>query len=177
MKTIAYLVALSFAIGLNVSPARAASGELCSSVAGDAAAQACGIANEIRRKHGLKEMKVDPKLVEMARIQAQHLANKFGNPCTKSPKIKCLSHKGPNGNSLSDRMRSVGLYTIVGENINYGYDDLAGAFYNGWMESPAHKKNLMHGQFVRQGYARVGDYRVHVMAEKEVERKKKPKKG
>jgi uncharacterized protein YkwD len=55
-------------------------------------------------------------------------------------------------------------YHCAGENINFGYQTLERAF-GGWMKSKVHREHLMDSRFRRQGYARVGEYRVHVMAD------------
>ena len=43
----------------------------------------------------------------------------------------------------------------IGENIASGYTS-ARAVFNGWIESPRHRANIMRRQFRRVGFAKVG---------------------
>jgi len=131
--------------------------------------QACEVANEIRASKNLPLMEVDPAVCQAAKTQAQFLFKKFG-ACNKAKKKECLSHSGQGVSdasaALTKRLQAAGAgFNLATENINIGYVDLDGAFNRGWMRSKVHRANLLDRRFRRQGYARVGEYRVHVLTD------------
>ncbi len=65
------------------------------------------------------------------------------------------------GETVSDRARRSGYRsTFVGENIayNFGYDNPAWQFFDGWMKSPGHYANIINGDYTEIG---VGVVRTH----------------
>jgi uncharacterized protein YkwD len=66
------------------------------------------------------------------------------------------SHNGRDGSSGTDRIRRMGYMNgagswATGENIAYGYRTVDQAF-EGWINSPAHCKNIMNPRFVHTGF-------------------------
>ncbi|MCJ7621661.1 MAG: CAP domain-containing protein [Anaerolineae bacterium] len=98
--------------------------------------------NEERAKHGLPALRVDATLMEVANRRARELAGSY-------------SHYGPNGERMWEiEARQAGYPGQVGENIGKqpltagitGQDLIAG-----WMNSPAHRTNLLSDRFTAIG--------------------------
>jgi uncharacterized protein YkwD len=86
----------------------------------------------------------DPKLNVVAQAHARDMADRgyFG-------------HVTPEGKTLVQRLREAGIvYSAAGENIAANFSALATV--DAWMESPAHRQNLLNGAFHKLG---VGVYR------------------
>jgi uncharacterized protein YkwD len=69
-----------------------------------------------------------------------------------------FSHSSPNGNSFVDRIESAGYMRgarlwLVGENLVWGTGELStpANLVKAWMESPAHRANLLRGRFKELG--------------------------
>jgi uncharacterized protein YkwD len=67
-------------------------------------------------------------------------------------KQRFFAHVTPGGKDVLDRIRPTGYVHgrwSLGENIAWGSGALATprAIMNGWMHSPGHKANILHGQF------------------------------
>jgi uncharacterized protein YkwD len=69
-----------------------------------------------------------------------------------------FSHTAPNGSSFVDRIESAGYMRgarlwLVGENLVWGTGDLStpSALVKAWMDSPAHRGNLLRGRFKEIG--------------------------
>lgn len=69
-----------------------------------------------------------------------------------------FSHTSPNGTSFIDRIESSGYMRgarlwLVGENLVWGTGELStpGNLVQAWMESPAHRANLLRGRFKEVG--------------------------
>lgn len=92
--------------------------------------------NTERSKHGLTELEWSESLAAVARLHSQDMANG-----------KFFSHRGSNGSMVDDRADRLGLGTwkSIGENIAYmrGYEDPAALAVAKWLESTAHRKNLL----------------------------------
>jgi uncharacterized protein YkwD len=92
--------------------------------------------NTVRRGQGLPELEWNDDVAAVARIHSQNMA-----------KDKFFSHRGSDGSMVDDRADRVGLgsWRTIGENIAYmrGYDDPAALAVQKWMESTAHRKNLL----------------------------------
>jgi uncharacterized protein YkwD len=69
-----------------------------------------------------------------------------------------FSHTSPNGSSFVDRIESAGYMRgarlwLVGENLVWGTGELStpASLVKAWMESPAHRANLLRGRFKEVG--------------------------
>lgn len=69
-----------------------------------------------------------------------------------------FAHTAPNGNSFVDRIESSGYmrgarHWLVGENLVWGTGELStpAGLVKAWMESPAHRANLLRGRFNEVG--------------------------
>jgi uncharacterized protein YkwD len=107
------------------------------------------LTNEFRRENGLEELKTDEKLHKAASYFAAFLAraDKFGHEA--------------DGNQPWDRVALFGYdYCVVAENIAFqmkstGFEtkELAGMFFEGWQESPPHRKNMLQPHVSETGLA------------------------
>lgn len=92
--------------------------------------------NSVRRAEGLSELEWSDDVAAVARLHSQNMAE-----------AKFFSHRGTDGSMVDDRADKIGLgaWRTIGENIAYmrGYDDPAGLAVEKWMESTAHRKNLL----------------------------------
>ncbi|HKP70066.1 MAG TPA: CAP domain-containing protein [Pyrinomonadaceae bacterium] len=92
--------------------------------------------NATRRSNGLEDLEWDEQVAAVARLHSQNMAEK-----------KFFSHRGTDGSMVDDRADRVGLgkWLMIGENIAYmrGFDDPAGLAIEKWMESTAHRNNLL----------------------------------
>lgn len=96
------------------------------------------VMNKTRRAHGLKPLRLDPKLLRAARWQSADMATKG-----------YFAH-----GAFRDRMISFGVRgPQVGENLAWGTGSLAAPriVVEQWLRSPEHRVNLL-----RPGYRRVG---------------------
>jgi uncharacterized protein YkwD len=95
--------------------------------------------NEFRKEHGRGELKTNPELTRAARYFADFMArtDKYGHTA--------------DGKQPWERASKYGYdYCIVAENIAYEFNDagfttteLARGFFEGWKESPEHRKNML----------------------------------
>jgi uncharacterized protein YkwD len=95
--------------------------------------------NAERATHGLKPLKPDPELVQVARA---HSRDMFARGY--------FSHVTPEGKELSHRIRQARLgYLVAGENLALAQTlPLA---HQGLMNSPGHRANILRPQFGRLG--------------------------
>ncbi|MES2938286.1 MAG: CvpA family protein [Pseudomonadota bacterium] len=97
------------------------------------------LVNEERAKEGLKPLKADPELAEVARA---HSRDMFARGY--------FSHVSPDGGKLSDRMRKGELrYLLAGENLALA--PTLPMAHQGLMNSPGHRANILRPQFGRVG--------------------------
>lgn len=93
--------------------------------------------NEKRAELGLKPLAWNDQLAGVARLHSQNMASQ-----------DFFSHKGINGDYVSDRADSLnlGVWRAIGENIafNRGYDDPVMQAVESWIDSPSHRRNLMN---------------------------------
>ncbi|CAA6605485.1 Allergen V5/Tpx-1 family protein [Rhodospirillaceae bacterium LM-1] len=96
--------------------------------------------NEVRRDHGLPSLRLDSQLGRAAQDFARELAD-WGQ----------LSHKGPNGSNLDQRLVRQGYaYRLAAENLASGMIgprqtvDL-------WLESPGHRENMLRPELREAG--------------------------
>lgn len=99
--------------------------------------------NQIRKTQGLEPLKANEKLARVAREYSRQMAAK-----------NFFSHYGPAGDSVADRVRTVGVvYRLVGENlaktVNAPKPDQVAV--RGWMNSPGHRANVLRREFSESG--------------------------
>jgi uncharacterized protein YkwD len=84
------------------------------------------------------------QLSNLARVHSQDMAEQ-----------KFFSHRGSDGSMVDDRADKLGVanWSAIGENIAFlrGYDEAARSAVERWMESPAHKKNLLDKRWKETG--------------------------
>jgi uncharacterized protein YkwD len=104
--------------------------------AGDLERKVFGLLNTVRRSQGLEALEWNDDVAAVARLHSQNMADD-----------KFFSHRGSDGSMVDDRADRLGLgaWRTIGENIAYmrGYDDPAALAVEKWMESTAHRKNLL----------------------------------
>ena len=95
-----------------------------------------GLLNAERRAKGLSDLVWNDDVAAVARMHSQNMASE-----------KFFSHRGSDGSMVDDRADRVGLgaWRTIGENIGYvrGYEDPAGLVIQKWLESTAHRQNLL----------------------------------
>lgn len=105
----------------------------------DLEARMLEMVNAERAQAGLKPLKADPELAEVARAHSQDMFARG-----------YFSHVTPDGQDLADRIRRAKLgYLNAGENLALA-QTLGGA-HQGLMNSPGHRKNILRPQFGRLG--------------------------
>lgn len=104
--------------------------------AGEIEREVFELLNTVRRGKGLTKLEWNDDVAAVARIHSQNMA-----------KEKFFSHRGTDGSMVDDRADRVGLgaWRSIGENIAYmrGYDNPAELAVQKWMESTAHRNNLL----------------------------------
>ena len=96
--------------------------------------------NLARRKEGLSTLTLSDKLCEVAQVRAVEQSQMGG-----------ISHKRPDGSEWYTILKEYGLSaTGCGENLAVNYSS-ASAVVKAWLESPAHKTNIMNTQYVSMG--------------------------
>ncbi|HUR96445.1 MAG TPA: CAP domain-containing protein [Pyrinomonadaceae bacterium] len=92
--------------------------------------------NAERVRNGLTELEWSDNLAAVARLHSDDMAS-----------AKFFSHRGSDGSMVDDRADRLGLgaWRSIGENIAYmrGFEDPAGLAVSKWLESAAHRKNLL----------------------------------
>ncbi len=98
--------------------------------------------NTVRRREGLRAIYLDPRLALAARNHAKDMARN-----------NYFSHRSLSGARLSDRVARTG-YCISGlaENIAFGHRSVDTVF-SSWINSPAHRRNMLRPQAVTFGVA------------------------
>jgi uncharacterized protein YkwD len=97
--------------------------------------------NAERRAKGLGPLRSNQRLQRASQLMAKLMV-----------KQRFFAHDTPDGRSLLDRVKPTG-YTKgrwqLGENLAWGSGPLATprSIVNGWMHSPGHKANILHGSF------------------------------
>jgi uncharacterized protein YkwD len=98
--------------------------------------QIFALINAERLRNGLSELEWSESLAAVARLHSDDMAN-----------AKFFSHRGSDGSMVDDRADRLGLgaWRSIGENIAYmrGFEDPAGLAVSKWLESSAHRKNLL----------------------------------
>lgn len=102
-------------------------------------ARMLALVNEERAREGLKPLRADPELAEVARA---HSRDMFARGY--------FSHVSPDGGKLSDRMRKSEVrYLLAGENLALA--PTLPLAHQGLMNSPGHRANILRPQFGRVG--------------------------
>jgi uncharacterized protein YkwD len=98
--------------------------------------QVFALINAERNRNGLTELEWSDSLAAVARLHSEDMAT-----------AKFFSHRGSDGSMVDDRADRLGLgvWRSIGENIAYmrGFDDPAALAVEKWLESTAHRKNLL----------------------------------
>ena len=102
----------------------------------------------------LPPLSIDSRLTQSARRHARDMADN-----------NQLSHTGSDGSTAGQRIQAAGYnYSWYGENIGWGFTS-PGAMVDWWMNSPAHRANILHSQFtdvgVAYGWNESSSYRHH----------------
>lgn len=100
--------------------------------------------NAERRHQGLPDLVYNDQLDQMAKIQAQNMA-----------RFQKMAHVLPGASlpTLGDRARYVGYhFGRLAENVALGFPN-AETVVTGWMESKAHRANILDGSVIETGIA------------------------
>lgn len=96
--------------------------------------QIVGAHNKIREEARLKKLTVNRKLMAAAQAHAEDMAGR-----------RKMTHTGGDGSSFTERVKSRGYrYFRTGENVAAGRFSVD-KLMKGWMDSPAHKRNILGG--------------------------------
>lgn len=113
--------------------------------------------NEAREKRGLEPLCLQPTLTEAARAHSKHMIEK-----------DYFAHATPGGETLGERLRRFGYtaegysYWKVGGNIAWhsGSDPEPEEMFEGWMDSPGHRSNILDEDFEQIGLGTyAGEYK------------------
>jgi uncharacterized protein YkwD len=106
--------------------------------------QAFDLINKKRSDAGLEPLVWSDELAEVARLHSEDMAGQ-----------KFFSHRGSDGSMVDDRADKLGIrnWSAIGENIAFerGFDDAASFAVDRWMESAAHKQNLLDKRWKETG--------------------------
>jgi uncharacterized protein YkwD len=106
--------------------------------------QAFDLINKKRTEAGLESLVWNEEIAELARLHSQDMADQ-----------KYFSHRGSDGSMVDDRADKLGInnWSAIGENIAFerGFDDAANFAVDRWMDSPAHKQNLLDKRWKESG--------------------------
>ena len=106
--------------------------------------------NIARKKAGLQPLKKNKKLNSSAKIKADDMLKK-----------QYFDHDSPTGVTASDLAKSVNYdFKLVGENLALGDFVTSKKLVDAWMNSKAHKANILNPKFTEIGIGIVeGDYK------------------
>ena len=106
--------------------------------------KAFDLINEERTHRGLQPLEWSDDAVQLARNHSRNMAQ-----------YHFFSHKGLDGSMVNDRAEQMGIFNwrAIGENIafNRGYNDPADFAVQSWLESPAHKANMLNKEWTESG--------------------------
>ncbi len=122
MKRFIFIIAIIFSIlgGISQVHAQQSSATILQAV------------NQIRLANGLTKLQLHPALQRAAKEQSVLMARK-----------QKMAHKVGFGQSFSARLKRVGYRGLAAENIARGQKTLTRVL-KGWMNSPGHRKNMLH---------------------------------
>ena len=105
------------------------------------------LVNRIRRAYGLEPFLWDSRLTQAAR---RHSKDMYVHAL--------FDHNGSDGRSPFERMRDLGIsYQYAAENIAANSSN-AGDVADGWMQSEAHRANILNGNLGKMGVGYYGGY-------------------
>lgn len=99
--------------------------------------------NEIRREHGLEELRTNETLVRIARGHSEDMARR-----------QYFAHDTPEGLGSKDRAKRQDVsFRRLGENLhrNRGVDDPVRAAVDSWMASRSHRKTILTPEYTETG--------------------------
>jgi len=101
------------------------------------------LTNKTRISAKLKPLKINPLLTKSTSLKAKDML-----------KLGYFAHKGVIGSKVYDKLiLSVGYdYFYAGENLAQGFTN-PDAFFNAWMESAGHRKNILNANYKDIGVA------------------------
>jgi hypothetical protein len=100
------------------------------------------LSNAERAKRGLGALSLNSQLSQAAYNKAKHM---FANDY--------WAHTAPDGTTPWSFIKAAGYsYTLAGENLAKNFNTSAGVV-NGWMNSPAHRDNILGSTYKHAGYA------------------------
>jgi uncharacterized protein YkwD len=106
------------------------------------ASEIIGLSNQQRTSRGLAALGANSKLNQAAMAKAQHMVNN-----------NYWSHYAPDGTSPWYFITQAGYsYTTAGENLAKDFNT-SGGVVNAWMNSPAHRDNILNTGFSETGVA------------------------
>jgi Cysteine-rich secretory protein family len=104
--------------------------------------QLCSLTNAQRSAHGVSPLSCSGLLGAAASLKAQDMFSK-----------NYWAHFAPDGTSPWDFFRKVGYsYEVAGENLAKDFPNSQSAM-DGWMNSPAHKLNILRPDYTEVGFA------------------------
>jgi len=107
--------------------------------------------NRIRSQRGLSPLKAMGDLSAVARAHSVDMAER-----------EYFDHRSPEGGLPSDRVKEAGIpFFRVAENIQYNYNapEPVENAVQSWMESPAHRANILSSDFTHTGLGVASDVR------------------
>lgn len=106
--------------------------------------QVFDLINQQRIQIGLTTLEWNDEIAEIAREHSENMANS-----------KFFSHTDLQGLMVNDRADALGIkkWRAIGENIAYnrGYENPAKSAVEKWMQSPAHRENLLNNRWRESG--------------------------
>jgi uncharacterized protein YkwD len=105
------------------------------------------VTNAERRGHGLRKLRINPRLATAARGHSLDMVRRG-----------YFAHTGPSGDTFVQRIRAAGYLRsarrwLVGENLGWGSgaSGSPGAIVKAWMRSPEHRKILLGPSYQEVG--------------------------
>lgn len=110
--------------------------------------------NARRRERGARALHVDWRLTRAAATQAAYLA-----------RTGRLEHRGPDGSDVGQRARRAGYqWRRIAENLASSGSASPRVVVQLWMDSRAHRTNMLNRDYTQMGGAHVGEVWVLVLA-------------
>lgn len=134
-----YLILIIAVVGLSAGVVRAQPGSAL-----QMQREIVALTNKARQQAGLKPLQVKGVLTLVAQKHAINMAS-------QNKMSHILDGKGP-----ADRMRDAGYrFSRCGENIAYSTkSSTARDVFNGWMNSPGHRANILNPNFTEMSFGR-----------------------
>lgn len=128
----------------SAAPLKTSGGESSKSAAFALEHRAFELLNEQRRAKGLQPLRWSEDAARVARVHSENMA-----------RYKFFSHTGIDGKSVTARADALGIdgWRSIGENIVYnrGFKQPVESACQQWMNSPAHRENLMNEKWNEAG--------------------------